>query len=322
VRSVPLVQKILSVATVALLIAGVVAALAHTGGGGSVPAGHNGPGAGRSGPPASSTAAAASTVTSSPARPGATSTTVGQAAPSGGPTTTAAPPPSPHSLPTVGGAAGDPGQPTATAQGTYRYDVSYSGGQSGSSSGTMTEKVTTQATSGGATRQSVTETQSVNPPPQNGQQGSGTEVVQWDTHGLTQLSVQMDAGGQSIDCTWSPPVLELPSGLAVGRRWAFDSTCHVTLFGQPGTVQLSGNATVTGKQVVKVGADQVPVWVVSDVYTLVVHSDRLAMTFTIHHDATDRVSGRLGLLVEEDATTTMGSGTTVSHQELQSIHPS
>lgn len=316
-------QKVLSVAVVAVLIAGVVAALSHTSGDRSSSTGRSRAGAAGSGVPGPATTTSAAPVTSTPPTSGAPSSTAASATHAAS-TTTAVPPPSAHPLPTVSGASGDPGQPTATAPGTYRYDVSYSNGQSGSSSGTMTEKVTTQASSGGVTRQSVAETQSVNPPPANGQsgQGSGTEVVQWGAQGLEQLSVQMDAGGQSIDCTWSPPVLELPSGLVVGRRWTFDSTCHVTLFGQPGTVQLSGSASVTGKQVVKVGADQVAVWVVSDTYTLVVHSDRLAATFTIHHNATDRVSGRLGLLVEEDATDSMGSNTTVSHQELQSIHPS
>lgn len=227
------------------------------------------------------------------------------------PPVTSAPP-----LAKAGGAVGDPGQPTATAPGTYTYDLSSDGGQdSGSTS--FTQKVTTEATSGGTTRQSVVDNR-------NGGSGNVDQEVEWSSAGEVQRHTTFDAGGQSGRCDWNPPIQELASGLAAGKAWDIRATCHFLLFGQPITVDLAGRAAVTGRERLQVGADAVDVWVITDTTDATV-TTTTAGTYRIHHVATDRVSGRLGLLVEEDSTDTASSGsgtrTARSHQALRSIHP-
>jgi hypothetical protein len=149
--------------------------------------------------------------------------------------------------------------------------------------------------------------------------------VRFGPEGNEQLSTDVQAAGQQIHCVWSPPVLELPAGLAVGKHWTLGASCHFTVFGQGGTIQISGQGSVTGSEVLRVGSDDVAVWEISDGYTVRVNVPTFGITVTLRHEATDKVSGRLGLIIEEDATdsftTGSGSSTSVSHQVLQSVHP-
>jgi len=211
---------------------------------------------------------------------------------------------------------GDPGQPTVTAPGTYTYDLSSDGGQ-GSAPTTFTQKVTTEATSGGTTRQSVVDNR-------NGGSGNIDQEVEWSAAGEVQRHTTFNVGGQSGRCDWNPPIQELASGLAAGKAWDIRGTCHFLLFGQPITVDLVGRATVTGRERLQVGQDAVDVWVITDTTDATV-TTTTAGTYRIHHVATDRVSGRLGLLVEEDSTDTASSGsgtrTAHSHQALRNVHP-
>jgi len=322
-----LAQRVLAVAVPALLIAGGVTAFAQERGSGATVAA---PVSGKTTPtepsagagPTSTTAGPASTTTSSTPQPAPGSTAPGSTAPPAAPSTTVgAPPPNPSPLPTVPGVTADPGQPTATATGTYYYAVTMSG-TSGST--TMTQKVVTESSSGGFTLQQVTQSE---PQQGSGAPGEGNDVehVSFGPQGNSQLATDLEAAGQTIDCTWSPPIRELPAGLASGKHWTLAGSCHVTVFGQAATIQLSGQGTVVGSQVVTVGSDDVAVWVIDDSYTIVVHVPAFGVSITLQHSATDRVSGRLGLIIEEDATDSYTSGTqtmtTVSHQTLQSIHP-
>jgi hypothetical protein len=276
--------------------------------------------------------ATVATATTAPAGAGSTPTTA-----AGEPTTAPAAtvpvsaPPAPDPLPTIPGGTVDPGQPTATAPGTYHYTLTMSGGSSGTSTQTLTEAVTTTSSAGGAVKQTVVDnepeassepgdTALVSP-----QEGNATQNVEWSSGGFDQLSTDLDAGGQTIHCVWSPPVLELPPTLGPGVHWTLSGQCPVSVYGQSATVQLTGQGTVNGSERVKVGSDTVAVWIVQDSYTAVVHVTTFGVSITLHHVATDLVAGRLGLIVQEDASDSFTYGgsttTTDSHQILQSIHP-
>jgi hypothetical protein len=190
----------------------------------------------------------------------------------------------------------------------------------------VTSKVTTESSGGGVTRQSVVDTEPGQAQSGSPDQGNNTQDVEWGPQGYLQRATTISAEGQTVHCVWNPPILELAAPLAVNRQWAFAGSCPVTVFGQPGTVQLSGQAAVTGAQRVSVGADAVPVWVISDTYTVVVHVPTLGVNATVHQSAVDKVAAGLGLIVEEDATDTFTLGsrsdTSTNRQVLQSIHPS
>jgi len=319
----PLVLRVLAGVAGAVLVAGAVTVAAQEGTG-------SGPGVGA--PATPSAAGAPSPPTTAPAtRPGSPSTTAppaqtGSSGAAGLPSTTTTPHPLPVApLATVAGAVPDPGQPTPTATGQYRYRVSSTGGRDGPSSGTMTEQVRTESAGAGVTRQSVIDSEPGQAQGGSPDQGNATQEVQWDARGYVQLATTISAGGQTVHCVWNPSILELAAPLAIGRQWAFAGSCPVTVFGQPGTVQLTGQASVSGSQRVSVGADAVPVWVIADDYTVVVHVPSLGINATIHQVATDKVAGRLGLIVEEDATDTFTFGgrtdTSTNRQVLVSIHP-
>jgi hypothetical protein len=237
-------------------------------------------------------------------KPGTPATTV----------TTAAP------LPPVAGPVGDPGQPTAPASGTYMYNYTATSGKSGdTSSGTVTEKVTTTSSAGGVTRQSVVD---------NGpdQRATRNRVLEWRPSGLFEMQEVLNFGNQTVTCSWNPPVLEAPNGLAIGKTWVLNGTCQFSAYGQPFTLHLNGTARVNGKQRVMVGADAVNVWAMSVNYTASAANPALG-SFAIHFDGVDKFAARLGLVVEEDATTTVTSASTGQqsahiHQAAKSIHPS
>jgi len=328
-------DRALVVVVAAVLVAGVVTAFAQSGSSTSTKAAESS----SSGPTGLSVQPGSTTPLSLGARGTLPPTVVsGPSGASGGSRPTSPPPTlAVQPLPTVAGPVGNPGQPAATHPGTYLYSVSSSGGE-GSYSGTMTEVVTTTSSSGGSTDQMVVDTEPtgsagtppspVGPPTTAGgssSQETTTQNVDWDAQGYFQLATTIDADGQNIHCAWSPPVTELPVPLAVGRKWVIAGSCHVTVYGQQGTITLSGQGMVTGQQQVKVGTNSVAVWVVSDSYNAVIRVPSFGVTFTLTNAATDRVAPSLGLLVEEDATETFQSGSergsTVTHQALRSIYP-
>ncbi|MHB8664272.1 MAG: hypothetical protein ACYDH6_16450 [Acidimicrobiales bacterium] len=243
--------------------------------------------------------------------PGGVSTTVAASATT---VTTAAP------LPPAAGPVGDPGQPTATTPGTYMFSYTYSGrGSDPPTSGDLAEKVTTTASAAGVTRQSVVD----NGPDAN---AARNRTVEWRPSGLYEIQEVLNFNGQSATCTWTPPVLEAPVGLAIGKTWTLTGSCQMSLYGQPVSLHLSGSAKVTGKQRVMVGRDAVNVWLTSASYTATATNPAFG-TFTIHSDTVDKLAARLGLTVEEDATTTGSSANSAPrtvhiHLAAKSIHPS
>ena len=234
----------------------------------------------------------------------------------GGPATTvttAAP------LPAVSGPVGDPGQPTAPTPGTYHYTYTYSGnGSEQPTSGSLTKKITTTASSGGVTRQTEVD---------NGPDSRATRNVtdEWRPSGFFEIREVINFNGQTATCTWSPPVEETPSGLAIGRAWTLEGSCQFTVFGQQVNLHLTGTGKVTGKERVSVGGVSVNVWDVTSNYDATASNAGFG-TFTIKFAGKERFAAGLGLIVEEDADTTIssansGSHTSHVHEAAQSIHP-
>ena len=312
------VLSVLTVAASATLIAGVVSALS-VGNGASHTVSNAAPPATTAPPDLGSIAPGSPTTTTAGSQPaGGASTTAAPTGKGGPSTSTAASGPAPTPPPTVAGPVGDPGQPTAEKAGKYLYDYSASGqGSQSGESGTLTETVQTTSTSGGVTRQSLTDTGSPSV--------SQNRLVEWRPTGYFEIQRDFNFNGQSAQCTWKPAILELPAPLAVGKQWTISSTCNVVVYGQPVNVKITGTAHVSGKQRVKVGADAVDVWVVPSDTTIVASSPAIG-TFTIHSVGTSQVSGRLGLLIDQDSndtvTSSQGTRSGTTHEALKNIHPS
>jgi hypothetical protein len=200
------------------------------------------------------------------------------------------------------------------------YTYTYNSGSGQPTSGTLDEKVTTTASAGGTTRQTVVDSGPDVHASQN-------RTVEWRTSGYYEVQRTFNFNGQSATCTWSPSILEAPTGLAVGRSWALTGSCTVNAYGQSIAIHLTGTAKISGKQRVMVGTDAVNVWVLNVNYTATA-SNAVIGTFTIHYDGVDKTAARLGELVEEDANETVTSQqssqpqTAHTHEALKSIHPS
>jgi hypothetical protein len=228
--------------------------------------------------------------------------------------------PVPTSVPAAAGPVGDPGQPAAEKPGRYTYGYSASSASDAGSnqSGTLTETVANVSSAGGVTRQTLVDA---------GPQGaSQNRIVEWRPAGYFEIQRDLSLGSQAVHCTWNPAVQQLAAPLSVGAHWTFAGSCSATFAGYPVTVKLTGHASVSAKKRVQVGKDAVDVWVVAS-DTSVTVSDTGFGAITLHSVATSLVSGRLGLLVEQDTTTTVtptgGQGRTeATHEALESIHPS
>lgn len=168
---------------------------------------------------------------------------------------------------TTGGTGGSPGGGassgggTATAvpnpsalftppkDGTYTYKA-----EGGDHDGEEMERtVRTTSRANGETRQSITGQFDGN----NGDLG-----VVWKGNGWTWERISAEGGGQSGDCSFTPPLHYLPQPVATGNTWSYDSTCTFTFGGQPATVRIAGAAKVTGAKVETVGGTAVDVWVI------------------------------------------------------------
>lgn len=199
--------------------------------------------------------AGASTTTTAAAAAGAEGDGTASSGTAGGPATT------------TGGTGGSPGGGassgggTATVvpnpsalftppkDGTYTYKA-----EGGEHDGEEMERtVSTTSRANGETRQSVSGQFDGN---------SGDLGVVWKGNGWTWERISAEGGGQSGDCSFTPPLYYLPQPVATGNTWSYDSTCTFTFGGQPATVRIAGTAKVTGAKVETVGGTTVDVWVI------------------------------------------------------------
>jgi hypothetical protein len=304
----PWVQRSLAGLAVAVLVAGIVAIAVH----------HD------TGSGANSTVAAVSPTTTAPefssgsplptgpaATPSVTPTTQGKGPTAGASTTTAAP----AAVRQVPGTPANPGLTAAPRPGSYFYNESIQSSE-GTSNSTLTEKISGEASPPGETRQAVDDSDS------SSQSANAHSEVSWRSNGLYLLSQTFTVAGGSYNCAWSPSIRELIRPLAAGSRWAFQSSCVVTIFGRAINLKLTGSADVSGTERLQVGSSVVDVWVIDS--TIDVNGSG-AYTFSLHQVSKHRFAPRQGLEVVESSTNTMtsaqGTSTTMEQRQLRSLQP-
>lgn len=232
-------------------------------------------------------------------------------------TVTTAPDPAAPITPAPGQAS-LPGPVEPTAAGGYVYAETIQG-RDGDRSATVHEAVAGEPSPSGEVRQSVTDNGS---DASSGQSASSHREVTWRSTGLYLRSEDFTFGGNTYTCTFASPVQELALPLAVGKRWALEGTCALTVFGQPITLKLSGTAHVSGFARAQVGAQAVNVWVVDSTFDV---TGSGAYSFTLHQTSSHDLAPAQGLDVAETSTNTTtsprGSDTFTESRRLQSLQP-
>jgi hypothetical protein len=203
---------------------------------------------------------------------------------------------------TAPAASADPGPVQPPAVGLYTYepcadgessDISVSAGQSGS----------------GVTRRQVTESTE--------QGGSQTVTEAYGANGVSQEGLTVNAGVGTFACDWDPDIVELPSGLAIGKTWNVDSKCALTQDGKPVGAQLriTGNGKVTGRVQTSVGGVPVTAWVVTAALHLTSPQGSQSIDATYYFDPAH------GLRIYKHEETKGDAGSISRVQYLKSLTP-
>ena len=85
--------------------------------------------------------------------------------------------------------------------------------------------------------------------------------IEWRADGQYFMTTAYTQSGTTLDCTWSPPLLERRLPMSPGVTWASESSCPVNVNGAPGEIRRKVTGSVTETQRIKVDDKTVDVWV-------------------------------------------------------------
>ena len=214
------------------------------------------------------------------------------AAPAAGPTTTVTGGDPPQDL----GAAQDPGPTSPPKPGTYTYRFESEGSatadQSGEESGESTTTVTDVSREGDIVRQTVDI---------SGGQFDSTSTVEWRPDRVLVTRSIFRFGGQEADCDWTPDYLQAQLPLREGLTWEGRSSCTVTGFGVPITVERTTSNRVSGLERRRIAGRVLDLWVIES-------DDRITFsTNEIRSQVRSWFSPPLGMIAASEGTVE-GSG--------------
>lgn len=215
--------------------------------------------------------------------------------------------------PTVAGRATPSDRATPPKQGTYTYRRTQSG-----EAPEDTDQIVRDVLRGpGEVRQQIETTDT----------STGGRVrhdVIWRGEGLVIASSTFTGPQGSIECDWQPDMLEFPAPLSFGKKWTIESSCDTTAQGQPVRVERKANREVTSAEKLDVGGAAVDTWVVTgdDKVTITV-GPPAAPVFRQIVDSTGsiNVSPAYGLEVRSVANIKSGDASRTVTQELLSLQP-
>lgn len=84
--------------------------------------------------------------------------------------------------------------------------------------------------------------------------------LEWRPDGLYNITTVFTLPSGTVDCTWSPPLLERRLPMSVGTTWTSESTCPVVVDDAKAQMRRSVQGTVVEATNIKMGQETVAVW--------------------------------------------------------------
>ena len=183
-------------------------------------------------------------------------------------------------------AAVDPPATKPPVAGEYRYRATIDG-----ETREVTTRVEDRGSDGAVVKQLITiETQ----------EGSVANDFEWRSDGGYVTRSKLTFGSVQVDCDWNPDAIQVRLPLRRNLEWSGESSCTTTVFGQPATLKLSGQAKVVDAKRVQVAAGTFDVWVVEGRQTLTFTSP--SFTVTQEQSGTTWFAPGIGINVRDSGT--------------------
>ena len=223
--------------------------------------------------------------------------------PASAPTTSAAPSattPGDQPPPADLGAAQDPGPTRPPGPGTYRYryeaegSAAPDGSTDGDGDGESTTTITDVSRQGDVVRQTVD---------MRGGQFDATSTVEWRPDRVLVARSVFRFGGQEADCDWEPDYLQAVFPLREGATWEGRSSCTISGFGVPVTVERTTTNRVVGLERREIAGRVLDLWVIDS-------DDRISFsTNEVRSQVRSWFSPPLGLVAAAEGTFEGDDGT-------------
>ena len=157
------------------------------------------------------------------------------------------------------GPAQDPGPTRPPEPGTYRYryeaegSAAPGGSTDGEGEGESTTTITDVSRQGDVVRQTVD---------MRGGQFDSTSTVEWRPDRVLVARSVFRFGGQEADCDWEPDYLQAVLPLRDGLTWDAQSSCTISGFGVPVTVERTTTNRVVGLERRQIAGRVLDLWVI------------------------------------------------------------
>ena len=198
------------------------------------------------------------------------------------------------------GPAQDPGPTRPPEPGTYRYryeaegSAAPGGSADGDGDGESTTTITDVSRQGDVVRQTVD---------MRGGQFDATSTVEWRPDRVLVARSVFRFGGQEADCDWTPDYVQAVFPLREGATWEGRSSCTISGFGVPVTVERTTTNRVVGLERRQIAGRVLDLWVIDS-------DDRISFsTNEIRSQVRSWFSPPLGLVAAAEGTFEGDDGT-------------